>query len=146
MTQGNEIIALTIIPTLWFFFRGLLTGGHWVGAIDYYIGGRIGKMNIWLLALIISPLLMTILPEKSPCTLPIISRGPQLVILVFAGHGGCFQIFGVWYNRILSNPLRKLICGLLGWDPTRAISLWPAVFLDMAPFATLVTSYIWPDR
>ena len=47
---------------------------------------------------------------------------------------------------LLSNPFWKLICTLLGWVPTRSISLWPAVFLYMAPFTTLLTSYIWPGR
>ena len=47
---------------------------------------------------------------------------------------------------LLRYPLRKLICGLLGWFPTIYIFLWPAVFLDMAPFATLVTSFIWLGR
>ena len=49
-------------------------------------------------------------------------------------------------NRILSYPFCKLVCWLLGWIPTRAISLWPAVFMDMALFTTLLKSYIWPGR
>ena len=91
MTQVNGIIVMTIIPTLCFFFHGLLIGGHQIGAIDYYIVGRVGKMNIWLLALISFPLLVAILPVKS---LTIIARGAPLVLLVVAGHGGCCQIFG----------------------------------------------------
>ena len=92
------------------------------------------------------PLIMAILPVKSPCTLTIIARGAPLVLLVVAGHVGCYQIFGIWDNRLLSHPLSNLICGILGWFPTRSISLLPAVFLDMALFTTLVTSYIWPGR
>ena len=95
MTQVNEIITLTIISTLYFFFCGFLTGGHLVGAIDYCIVARVGKSNIWLLALLIFPFLMTILPVKSSCTLTIIAGGAPLVLLVVAGHGGCFQIFGI---------------------------------------------------
>ena len=87
---------------------------------------------------------MAILPVKSPCTLTIIARVAPLVLLVVAGRVGCCQIFGIWDNRLISHPLWKLICGLLGWVPTRDIYLWPAVFLDMALFTTLVTSYIWP--
>ena len=89
---------------------------------------------------------MAILPVKSPCTLTIISRGAPLVLVVVAGHGGCFQIFGIWDNRIPSHPFWKLICGLIGCVTTRAISRWPAVFLDMENFTTLVTSYIWLGR
>ena len=89
---------------------------------------------------------MDILPVKSPCTLTIITIGAPIVLLFVAGHGGCCQIFGIWDNRLLSNPLWNIVGGLLGWVPTRAISLWPAVFLDMALFATLVTSHILPGK
>ena len=89
---------------------------------------------------------MYILPVKSPCTLTIIARIAPLVLLIAAGHGGCWKIFGIWNNRLLSHPLWKLIWGLLGWVPTRAFSLWPAVFLDIENFTTLVTSHIWPGR
>ena len=89
---------------------------------------------------------MAILPVKSPCTLTIIARGSAIVLLVFAGHGGCCKIFGIWNNRLLSNPLWKLVCVILGWVPTRAISLWPEVFLDVALYFTLVTSHIWSGR
>ena len=73
-------------------------------------------------------------------------RCTPLVLLSVAVHSGCCQIFGIWENRLLSHPFWKLICGLLGWVPNRAISLLPAVFLDMALFTTLVASYIWPVR
>ena len=86
---------MTIIPTLCFLFYQLLTGGHEVGAIYYCIGGRVGKTNIWFLALLIFPLLVAILPVKSPCTLTIIARGAPLVLLVVAVHGGCCQIFDI---------------------------------------------------
>ena len=89
---------------------------------------------------------MDILPVKYPCTLTIIARGAPLLLLVIAGCGGCCQIFGIWDNRLLSHPLWKRICEHLGWVPTKDISLWPVVFLDMAIFTTLVTSYIWPVR
>ena len=83
----------------------------------------IGKTNIWLLALLIFPLLMAILPVKSSCTLTIISRGALLVLLVVAGHGGCRQIFRIRDNILLSKPLWKIVGGLLGWAPTRTIYL-----------------------
>ena len=89
---------------------------------------------------------MAIPPVKYPCTPTIISRGAPLVLLVIAVHGGRRQIFSIRDNRLLSNPSWKLICVLLGWVPTREISLWPAVFLDMDLFATLVTCYIWPVK
>ena len=89
---------------------------------------------------------MAIFTVKYPCTLTIIARGSPLILLVVAGYGWCCQIFGIWDNRLLSHPLWKLICGILGLVPTGAISLWPAVFVDMALFTTLVTSYIWPGR
>ena len=89
---------------------------------------------------------MAILPVKSSCTTKIISRGAPLILLVVTGHGGCCKIFGIWDNRLLSNPFWKILCGLLGWVPTIAISLWPAIFLDMDLFATLVTSHILPCR
>ena len=60
--------------------------------------------------------------------------------------GSCWKIFGIWKNRLPSNPFWKLICGLLGWIPTRSIYLWSAVFLDMSLFVTLVTSHILPSR
>ena len=88
---------------------------------------------------------MAILPVKSPCTLTIIARGAPLVLLVSSVHSGCCRILGIWDNRLLSRPFWKIIFGLLWWVPTRAISLWPAVLLDMALFTTLVTSYIWPS-
>ena len=87
---------------------------------------------------------MAILPVKYPCTLTIIARVAPLVLLVVVGHVGCCQIFGIWDNRVLSHTFWNLICGLLGWVPTRFVSLWPAVFLDMALFTTILTSYIWP--
>ena len=71
------------------FLHLILTGGHEVRAIDYCIGGRVGKLKIWLLALLIFPLLMAILPVKSPCTLTIIARDAPLLLLVVAGHGAC---------------------------------------------------------
>ena len=73
--------------------------------------------------MLIFTLLMAILPVKSPCTLTIIARGAPLVIIVVAGHGRCCKIFGILDNRLLSNPFWKLVCGLIGWIPTRAISL-----------------------
>ena len=85
-----------------------------------------------------------ILPVKSPCTLAAIERGASLVLLVVAGYGWCCKIFGIWNNRLLSYPLWKLVCGILRWVPTRDISLWPAVFLEIDIFTTLVTSHIYP--
>ena len=69
------------------FFYVILTGGHGVRAVDYCIGCRVGKTTIWLLSLLNFPLLMAILPVKSPCTLTIIARGAPFVLLVVAGHG-----------------------------------------------------------
>ena len=122
---------MTIIPTLLFFFRGILTGGHEVGAIYYCIDSGIGKTNRWLLALFSFPILVATLPVKYPCPTTIIARGLPLVLIVVAGHGGCCNIFGIRENRILSNPFWKPIFGLLVWVTTRFISLWPAVFIDM---------------
>ena len=76
-------------------------------------------------------------PVKLPCTNTIIARGLPLVIIVVAGHGGCCKIFGIWNNRLLGDPFWKLICILLRWIPTRAISLWPALFLDRSLFSHL---------
>ena len=103
-------------------------------------------MNRWLLSLLVFTLLVAFFPVRSPCTLTIIARGAPIVLVVVAGHSGCCQIFGIWDNRLRSHPFWKLICGLLGWVPTRAIYLWPVVFLDMSPFTKLMTSYIWPGR
>ena len=89
---------------------------------------------------------MATLPLKPPCTITIIERGAPLVFIVVVGHGGRWKIFGIWNNSILSYPLWKIICVLLGWFPTRAIFIWPAVFLDTAILTTLVTSHIWLDR
>ena len=77
---------------------------------------------------------VAILTVKSPCTLNIIARGAPLVIIVVADNDGCYQMFGIWDNMLLSHPFWKLIFGLLGWVPIRAISLWYAVFLNMALF------------
>ena len=132
-----------MIPTLCFLFYRFLTGGHEIGAIYYCIGGRIGKTTRWLLALLIFPLLMAIFPVKSPCTLTIIARCASFVLLVIADHGGCCQILVIWVNRICIHPLWKLIHGLLGCVISGTISLWLAVFLNMALFTTLVTFSIW---
>ena len=86
-----------------------------VVTIKYSIGNRIGKMNRWFIALIIFSLIMVILPVKPPWTITIISRGAPLVIIVVAGHSGCFNIFGVWNNRLLSYPFWMLVCVILGW-------------------------------
>ena len=91
------------------FLQIILTGGHELRAIDYCIGGRVVKSNRWLLALLDFPLLVAILPVKSPCTLTIIARDAPLVLVVVAGHGGCYQIFGIRVNRISSYPFWKLI-------------------------------------
>ena len=96
--------------------------------------------------MLLFPLLVVILTVKSPCTLTIIARGAPLVLIFVAGHGGCCRIFGIWNNRLLSNPFWKLICVLLGWVTTRDISIWPAVFLDTDLLTTFVTSFIWPGR
>ena len=77
------------------FLQIILNGGHEVIEIDYCIGGRVGKLNRWLLALLNFPLLVAILPLKSSCTLTIIARDAPLLLLVVAGHGGCYQIFGI---------------------------------------------------
>ena len=92
------------------------------------------------------PLSVFKLPVKSPCTMTIISRCAPVVLLVVAGHGGCYQIFGIWINRISSYPFWKLIYWLLGCATIGTISLWPSVFLDMSLIATLVTNYIWSGR
>ena len=89
---------------------------------------------------------MATLPVKSPCTLTIISRGSPLILLIVAVHGGCCRIFGIWNNRLPSYPFWNIIWGIIGWVPTRAISLWPSVFLEMSIFTTLVTSHILPGR
>ena len=89
---------------------------------------------------------MVILPLKPPCTITIIERGATLVLLVVTGRGGCCKIFGIRKNRLISKPFGKLICGPLGWVPTRDLSLWFSVFPDMDISATLVTSHIWPGR
>ena len=85
---------------------------------------------------------MAILPVKSPLTITIIERGAPLLLLAVAGHGGCFKICDIWNNRLLSDPFCNLIFVILGWIPTLPSSLWPAVYLDMAPFTTTVTSLI----
>ena len=92
------------------------------------------------------PLLLEILPVKSLCTLTTIARVALLALLLVEGHGGCCKIFDIWNNRLISNPFWKLSCRLLGWVSTRSISLWRAVFIDMALFTTLVTSHIRPGR
>ena len=89
---------------------------------------------------------MTILSVKYPYSITIIARGAPHVLLVIAGHGGCCKIFGIWKIRLLSKSFWKCICGIIGWVLTKDISLWPAVFIDMSLFATLVTSCIWPGR
>ena len=104
-------------------------------------------MNRWILAFLIFPLLVAILPVKSPCTLSIIARGAPLLFLVVAGHGGCCQIFGILDNKLIDHPFWKLVCGLLGWVPTRAVSLWPTVFWiwPFLPHLWQVISYLVDD-
>ena len=114
--------------------------------INYRIVSRIGKTNRCFFALITFPLIVEILPVNFPLTITIITRGAPLIILVIVGCDGCFKIFGILNNRIISNPFWKLICGLLGWVATRYSYLWPALFIDMSLLATLVTSHIWLER
>ena len=76
-----------------------------------------------ILALLISPLIMAILPGEPPCTITIIARGAPLVLVVVVGHGGCCKIFGILNNGLLIEPFWKIICGLLVRVPTRASSL-----------------------
>ena len=45
MTQGNEIVVMTNVPTLLVLFCGILSGSHLVVAKDYLIGSGIGKTN-----------------------------------------------------------------------------------------------------
>ena len=45
MTQGNEIVVMTNIPTLLVFFYRILSGSHLVGAKEYLIGSGIDKTN-----------------------------------------------------------------------------------------------------
>ena len=99
-------------------------------------------MNRWFIALIIFPLIMAIHPLKEPHTITIILRREKFVLVVVASHVGFWQIFGIWNNRILDDPLWKLIYWLIGWVSTRSSLLWPAVFLEMTLLATLVTSQI----
>ena len=88
MNKGNEISVLNIIITLFIFFRGLKTGVHEVGAINYCIVRGIIKANIIFLALIIFLVLIDTLPVKYPGTITNIARGALLVILVVVIHGG----------------------------------------------------------
>ena len=99
-----------------------------------------------ILALLISPLIMAILPVKPPCTITIIARGAPLVLVVVVGHGRFYKIFGVWNSRHLIELFWKLIFRLLGWVPNRASSFWSFCFLGMDLLATLVISHIWLDR
>ena len=101
------------------------------------------KTTRWLLALPNFPLLMSILPVKSPCTLTIIARGAPFVLIVIAGHGGCCQVFVIWVNRLCGHPFWKLIYWLLGCVTIRTMYLWPAIFLNIALITTLVTFPIW---
>ena len=100
-------------------------------------------MNRWFLALLIFTLIVAILPVKSPWTITIIARGAPLVLLVIVDRGGCCNIFSILNNRLLSDPLCNLGCGLLGWVTIRASSLWPSLFLDISLLATLVATHIW---
>ena len=63
-------------------------------------------------------------------------------------YGSWWMFQDLWYlkKRLLSNPLCNIICGILGWVLTRAISLWPAVSLDMSLLVIFVTNYILLDR
>ena len=97
------------------------------------------------ICLINFPLIVAVLPLKDLYIITIISRSAPFVIVVVAGHGSCCKIFGIWKNRLLSNPFWKLICGILGWVPTRDMFLWLAIFPDTDLMATLVSSDIWLD-
>ena len=95
MTQVNDISVLTIIPTLFFFFSGLLNGGHEVATLYNCVGGIIIKSNLLLLSLIIFTLLVTILQMKVPCNINVIEIGVPLLIIFVADHGVSCHIFGV---------------------------------------------------
>ena len=81
------------------------------------IGGGIGKTARWLLALLIFPLLVAILPVKYPYTLTIISIGAPLVLLIVVGHGGCCKIFGICKIRFLVTHSESSFGNFLGGFP-----------------------------
>ena len=100
--------------------------------MDYCIVSGIGKSNRSFLFLLILSLLMSILTVKSLWAITNIKRRVTLVLLIFVVHGGCFQMIGIWNNRLIGDTFWKLICGLLVWVPTRSSYRWPEFFLDMA--------------
>ena len=95
---------LTLIPVLALFLHIIFIGGHEVGAIDYCIGGRIIKMNWLVLGLILFTLPVVNLPVISPCTITVIARCKQFVLIFVAVHSGCCQIFYIWNHRLLGDP------------------------------------------
>ena len=120
---------LTIIPILVLFIHILLTGGHEVGAIYYYIGCRIIKLNRLLLVLIFFPLLVANLIVNPPCIITVIVINTPFVNLLVAGHCGCYQILHVWNNMLFGDSCWYLFFGLILWVPTRTIYLWPVILL-----------------
>ena len=76
----------------------------------------------------------------------IISRCAPPVLVIVSVHDVCCHIFGVGNNRLIGYPFWEIMFGILGWVPTRTISLWLTVPLDMAILDTLVTYHVLPDR
>ena len=115
-----------------------------MGSIYYFICIIISKTNWLIPALLLFPLLLVILPVKSPCTINISARTTPLVYIDVAGHGGCCQVFSIWGKITLSDPFWKLICRILVLVTIDNIYLVPEVSLGMELLVTLVTTHIWP--
>ena len=81
------------------------------------------KIEQLSIAMLVFPLLVAKFPVKYPCTITVIAINTIFVILIFSFHGGCFQIFHIWNNRLLGDPFWELTCWTLGLIPIRTISI-----------------------
>ena len=124
MTQVNEIIVLSITPTLLLFFCRILTGGHYVGAIIYCIDIRIAKTNIWFIA-------WSSFQWNTHGPLPLLQEVHQLYLLLL---------------RVMVAVARSLVCETIGCLVThsgRSFADFLVVFpLDPVPF-DLQSFWIW---
>ena len=95
---------------------------------------RVGKMNRWLLALLIPPLLVAILTVKSLCTLTIIAGGSSLVQILIAGHDGCCKIVGILKRGFLVTYYGSSFVDFLGGFPPYPFLFDMQSFLRCGPF------------
>ena len=109
MTLVNKIIVLTVIPIPLFFLRRIFNSVHESRSTDYCIGRIRIQYNRIIISLLIFPIFVEIFTVEPTCTINIIAKNVPILLLVVEVHGGCFQVFSIWKNRIFGDPFWKIL-------------------------------------